>query len=569
LIYCISIFSVFADEQSSKRIIIGGDYNYQPFEFIDKDGNNAGYNVELSQEIAEVMGLDIEIKLGQWADVRAQLDQGDIDILQGMAATKERTGLYEFSPHTFVDRSIFARDSSPMINSLSDLENHQVIVQKNGSVYDMLQQSDMNIKIITVDTHANALRLLSSGKHDYAMVSNLPGLYLSKTLGLSNIKPVLSIKMNTRYGYAVKKGNEELLSQFAQGLAILKNTGRQQVLYDKWFGALQRSPWTEFGLAAAVIAVVLLFISTGVVIWNNALRKKVESRTQELKAQQMQLLHADKMTSLGVLVSGVAHEINNPCGILTLNFPFVREVFEQTSEILDEYQEQQGNFTVAGIDYERLKEVFPDTLEDMHIASRKIRGIVEDLKHFALKDDASVDLTESLDLNSLVKVSMRLVANQIKNSTDNFEVNFSEDIPAFKGAGQRIEQVIINLILNACQALNDKNQPILVTTYFDVKRQHVVLTIIDHGVGIKESDLGKLTDPFYTSKRKEGGTGLGLSVSAGIIRDHQGLLKFSSTEGKGTKVKLSLPLSHKEPHQETHQESHQGTNKESHQEPHK
>ena len=181
---------------------------------------------------------------------------------------------------------------------------------------------------------------------------------------------------------------------------------------------------------------MLLFVSTGVVIWNKALRKKVDSRTQELKNQQLQLLHADKMASLGVLVSGVAHEINNPCGILTLNFPLVREVFEEAKEILDEYQQEQGELMLAGVDYERLKNIFPETLEDMHIASRKIRGIVEDLKHFASKDGSEIDLTESLDLNKLVEVSMRLVANQIKNSTDHFEVNYSDNIPIFKGSGK-------------------------------------------------------------------------------------------------------------------------------------
>ena len=148
LLCCIGVFSVFADEQSSKVIILGGDYSYPPYEFIDKDGNNAGYNIELSQEIAEVMGLNIEIKLGNWSDIRAQFDQGDIDILQGMAATKERVDLYEFSPHTFVNRSIFARNDSPTLSSFSDLENHQVIVQKNGSVYDMLKNSKIKVKIV-------------------------------------------------------------------------------------------------------------------------------------------------------------------------------------------------------------------------------------------------------------------------------------------------------------------------------------------------------------------------------------------------------------------------------------
>jgi len=541
-----AVFSVMADDTAitNKRIIIGGDYDYPPYEFIDKDGKQSGYNVELSHEIAEVMGLDITIKLGKWGEIRELFDRGEIDILQGMAASKERMHLYEFSPHTFVNQSIFARNDSPVLESLASLKNYQVIVQRNGSMYDLLTNIDKSIELIPVDTHVDALRLLASGKYDYAVVSNLPGLYLSQELGLSNIKAVYRINGTNKYGYAVKKGNEELLSQFSQGLAILKNTGRQQAIYEKWFGALQSSPWTQFGLIAAAVAVMLVFVSTGIAIWNRALRKKVESRTQELKNQQLQLLHADKMASLGVLVSGVAHEINNPCGILTLNFPFVRDVFTQIEEILDEYQEEQGGLMLAGVDYARLKTMFPETLEDMHIASRKIRAIVEDLKHFASKDDSELELTELLDLNKLVEVSMRLVANQIKQSTNHFAVHYSDNLPLFKGSGQRIEQVIINLILNACQALNDKEQQISVRTLYDDALQHVVFIITDHGVGIKDDDLSKLTDPFFTSKREQGGTGLGLSVSAGIVRDHQGLLDFRSTEGKGTTVKLSLPLEH-------------------------
>ncbi|WP_223230607.1 ATP-binding protein [uncultured Pseudoalteromonas sp.] len=105
-----------------------------------------------------------------------------------------------------------------------------------------------------------------------------------------------------------------------------------------------------------------------------------------------------------------------------------------------------------------------------------------------------------------------------------------------------MEQVIVNLILNACQALEDKSQKIIITSYFHTKHNQVVLSIEDQGVGIDQQHLIKLTDPFYTTKRQSGGTGLGLSVSAGIVADHQGQLTFKSTLGKGTKVKLSLPL---------------------------
>lgn len=531
-----------ANLTGSKQIIVGGDFNYPPYEFINEDGELTGYNVELSQEIAAVMGLNIKIKLMPWAEIRAEFDHGSVDILQGMAATPERTDLYNFSPHTFVNHSIFARNNSPKISHYNELENYRVIVQNSGSAFDMLNDSDLNITLIPVETHADALRLLASGRYDFAVVSNLPGLYLSKKLGLSNITAISNLERNRLYGFATKTVDKALLSQFTQGLAILKNTGRQQEIYDKWFGPLKVSPWSKAGIAAGIFVVVLLLVSIIVIIWNKALRKKVESRTKELQAQQLQLLHADKMASLGVLVSGVAHEINNPCSILTLNFPFIKEAFEDASEILDEYQAQQGDFLIAGVSYNRFKKMLPETLDDMHIASNKVKGIVEDLKSFAVKGETAHEKTDSLDLNLLANRSIRLVANQIKSSTNHLEVNLANALPAFKGSGSRIEQVIVNLILNACQALEDKSQKIIITSYFHSKQNNVVLTIEDQGIGIDQQHLIKLTDPFYTTKRQAGGTGLGLSVSAGIVADHQGLLTFKSTLGKGTKVKLSLPL---------------------------
>ncbi len=183
-----------ANLSQPKQIIVGGDFNYPPYEFINEDGELTGYNVELSQEIAAVMGLNIKIKLMPWAEIRAEFDRGNVDILQGMAATPERTDLYNFSPHTFVNHSIFARDNSPKITHYSELENYRVIVQSNGSAFDMLNHSGLNITLIPVETHADALRLLASGRYDFAVVSNLPGLYLSKKLGLSNITAISSLE---------------------------------------------------------------------------------------------------------------------------------------------------------------------------------------------------------------------------------------------------------------------------------------------------------------------------------------------------------------------------------------
>ncbi|MEI8617931.1 hypothetical protein P4S63_14525 [Pseudoalteromonas sp. B193] len=128
--------------------------------------------------------------------------------------------------------------------------------------------------------------------------------------------------------------------------------------------------------------------------------------------------------------------------------------------------------------------MLPETLDDMHVASNKVKGIVEDLKSFAVKGETSHEKTERLDLNELTSRSLRLVSNQLKNSTSNVEVNLANKLPTFYGSGSRIEQVIVNLILNACQALENKSQKITITTYFHAKYDCVVFTIEDQGVGI-------------------------------------------------------------------------------------
>jgi signal transduction histidine kinase len=197
---------------------------------------------------------------------------------------------------------------------------------------------------------------------------------------------------------------------------------------------------------------------------------------------------------------------------------------------------------LAGVDYQRLKTVLPETLADMHNASRRIKAIVDDLTHFISKEESTIEFEPYLDLNQLVQTTVRLMSKTIEKSTNHFDTDYDPTLPTFEANGQRIEQVIINLLLNACQALSDPGQTIMIKTRYDRTNQAVIFTINDTGVGIDSANLSRITDPFYTSKRSQGGTGLGLSVSAGIIRDHQGTLEFHSTIGHGTKVSLSLPL---------------------------
>lgn len=524
---------------------VGGDHNYPPYEFLNSNGEPDGYNTELTLAIAEVMGIDVDIKLGNWDDIRNQLEAGELDTLQGMVFSVERSEKYAFSPaHALIHQSIFARKGSSRVGTLNELQGQSVIVQRGGIMHDYLLENNVGATLILVDTHAAALRLLSSGQHDYALVANLPGLYLGRELELNNIVPVGKPFGAQSYGYSVLKDNAELLSQFSEGLAILKNTGRQQAIYDKWLGPLEQKglPWNKIGQFTLWASLLLLLAMGAIMFWNRMLTREVSRRTKELKLQQQQLIQADKMTSLGILVSGVAHEINNPSSLLLLNLPVIKEVYQDAEEVLEAHYEHHGDFYLGGLPYSRMREVILPMLDDMLTGTNRIRRIVDDLRDFARQTPS--ELTEKVDLNNVVATAIRLVDNTIRQSCNDFSVSYEPALPLFSGNAQRIEQVVINLIVNACQALTSSEQSIRIRTYSSSDNS-VCLDVIDKGRGIDQDNLVRLGDPFFTTRREQGGTGLGLSVSHRIVEEHGGTLNYHSILGKGTRVKLTLKQIHK------------------------
>ena len=244
------------------------------------------------------------------------------------------------------------------------------------------------------------------------------------------------------------------------------------------------------------------------------------------------------MTSLGILVSGVAHEINNPSSLLLLNLPVLKEAYLDIEEILADHYQTHGDFTMGGLDYSRMRNEIPPMLDDMLAGAHRIRRIVDDLRGFSRHGPA--DLSETVDLNEIVATSIRMVHNTIRQSSDHFEVSYGDGMPCFKGNAQRIEQVVINLIVNACQALDSSDLGITIKTRYRLSNGELCLEVHDQGCGIEPANLARLIDPFFTTKREQGGTGLGLSVSASIVQEHGGTLTYDSEPGKGTCATLTL-----------------------------
>ncbi|MHC1729653.1 MAG: transporter substrate-binding domain-containing protein [Syntrophobacteraceae bacterium] len=539
-------------------MVVGGDRAYPPYEFLDENGWPSGFNVELTQAIAEVMGMKVEIRLGAWSDMRQALDDGTIDVLQGISYSAERAHLVDFSPpFAIVHHSIYARKGTSVVSSLQELSGKTVIVQKGGIAHDDLLQSGLAVNLVLRENAAETLRLLASGEGDYAVVAMVPAEFLVRELGLTNIVPVARRIQSREYCYAVKKGNSELLARFAEGLAILEKTGRYQEIHRKWLGVLDQRgvPWGVIARYGAVIMVPLLLLLAGAALWSHTLHRQVAQRTQalsleiaerqraeeELRQRQEQLIQADKMSALGILVSGVAHEINNPSGLILLNTPILLDAFQDAEPILEAYYQKRGDFTLGGLRYSRMREEIPQLLSEMLEGAKRIKRIVEDLKDFARRTDSG--LTDEVDLNTIVQTSVRLVEHLIKKSTNHFRVDYAAALPPVRGSAQRIEQVVVNLVMNACQALPDQERGIALKTFHDRQGDAVVLEVRDQGTGIASEHLPHLADPFFTTKRESGGTGLGLSLSAAIVTEHRGTLTFQSPPGEGTIARLTLPIS--------------------------
>jgi PAS domain S-box-containing protein len=266
-------------------------------------------------------------------------------------------------------------------------------------------------------------------------------------------------------------------------------------------------------------------------------RKKAE---EQAKLHQQQLMQASKMVALGTLVSGVAHEVNNPNNFIMLNSPILKEAWENAMPILEKYYEENGDFILGGMKYTEMRENIPTLFAGISDGAKRIKQIVADLKNYVR--DNTADLTQSVDINEVLKSAVSLLSNMIKKSTNQFTIEYDKNIPLLKGNFQRLEQVMINLIQNACQALPDSKKGLFVSVKFDKERSNIVVNVSDEGMGIPSETLMNVTDPFFTTKHDSGGVGLGLSISSKIVEEHGGSMHFKSEIGAGTTVEIMLPI---------------------------
>ncbi len=260
--------------------------------------------------------------------------------------------------------------------------------------------------------------------------------------------------------------------------------------------------------------------------------------TEELQIKT-QLVQSYKLASIGKLVAGVAHEINNPNTFIRGNIKLIDEAFRDILPILDKYYADNPGLKIARLNYEIFKENISILVEDMVGGTTRIKKIVDGLKNFAKKDEGL--LTDDVDINNLIQNNLRLTEKEVRKHAK-FKLRLSSQVPKFKGNIQKMEQVLMNLLLNAAQAIEGDGGEVFIETGFEEKNNKVFIKVGDNGKGMDEETRKNIFDPFFTTKRDKGGTGLGLSITYGIIKEHKGTIDVDTAPGVGTTFTISIPV---------------------------
>ncbi|NEQ42596.1 MAG: response regulator [Leptolyngbya sp. SIOISBB] len=286
--------------------------------------------------------------------------------------------------------------------------------------------------------------------------------------------------------------------------------------------------------------------------YNKELERRVEARTAELKhalenlkQTQSKLIHNEKMSSLGQLVAGIAHEINNPVNFIHGNVEYVERYVTGLYEVLEIYEQNFDNSIAAlldkyaEIDFEFVRADLPKVIKSLKIGTERIQNLVSGLKAFSRFDEAEVKL---VDIHQGINSTLMILGPKLKDINVTCEYDELSKIECLPGP---LNQVFMNIIANAIDAVEHVDNPSILIRTKGLPHDLIQVTISDNGVGISKETQTKLFDAFFTTKSVGKGTGLGLSISHQIIVEkHGGNISFESEVGQGTTFTIEIPAHH-------------------------
>lgn len=276
-------------------------------------------------------------------------------------------------------------------------------------------------------------------------------------------------------------------------------------------------------------------------------RSELESANSKLEEAQVRLVQAEKMSSLGKLTAGIAHEINNPVNFVANGVNTLKDDFDRLNVFIDNYkriceldsiEEVKKYYKIMredDADYEDVKTSTSEALDDIEYGTTRITEIVNGLRVFSRQDEVEI---KEAQINEILEKALLILKPKYKKKAKVLK-NFDSNIPKINCLPGQINQAMVNIIGNAADAIDFKGTISIKTRELD--EDNIQVMIIDDGKGMPEDVVSQIFDPFFTTKDVGKGTGLGLAITFGIIEKHDGRIEVDSTEGKGTTFTITLP----------------------------
>jgi signal transduction histidine kinase len=578
-----------AAETALNSIKVGVLRDFPPQYSMSAEENPQGLAVDLIEAVAQKANLAIEYSIySSWLELQEALKNKEIDLIPNMGIADSRKNWADFSiPMEVFPVSLFVRSSTQNLDSLEEFTNRRIGVVK-FNIGEKIVTEHKYLLPVLFETIDNAILALLSGNIDGLI---FPQPTLERILKNAHVEgQIIAVGIPLREmkrGMATFKGNEPLLEKLNQAATSVIASPEYQQIYTKWYGD-QVSYWTVQRLIVSFTTLSILgFLMT--FFWryksvtslnkklsisleqlqktekelyevNDKLEERVSLRTRELKqlhdelslahselkTTQGQMLHQEKMASIGQLAAGVAHEINNPVGFVMSNL----NTFGKYSERLKNYQTQADKIlssaqldgaVISQLKQLRKKLKIDDVMEDLSDlvtesldGTRRDSEIVQNLKSFSRVDDQEL---KTASVNDCLLSTLKVLHNELK-----YKVAVSADygdLPEIKCRPGEINQVFMNLLVNAGNAIEDKGEIRIKTWHAEGT---IFISIADNGHGIAAENLQHIFEPFFTTKDVGKGTGLGLSISYGIVEKHGGSIKVESVVGEGAVFTVELPV---------------------------
>jgi signal transduction histidine kinase len=254
---------------------------------------------------------------------------------------------------------------------------------------------------------------------------------------------------------------------------------------------------------------------------------------------ERQVIQNQKLASLGLLVSGVVHEIKNLNNCITFNVPLLKEYLKRLVPIIDDYADTCSHLELFGMSYSEFREDLFRLLDNLEHASGRINGTVSGLSEFVGKNPKGQ--RRWIDLKQAVERGVAICRCQIKKTVNSFEVDIAEDLPVVFTEPDTLEQVLVNLLINAAQATDKEDSWVRLTArWSNGGERYVMIEVTDNGCGMDEDTKERIFEPFFTTKTSGKGTGLGLFVSHNLIEELGGRIEVESEPGKGSSFRVVL-----------------------------